>query len=185
MTAVPALDPGIGLLVVAAFSLLFAEAGWTKARARAEFGVVLMNYRLLPSPLVAPLSFAVPALELGVALALWFPATRAPAALAGTTLLLVYAAAILVNLARGRRDLDCGCAGPAERRPIAPWMVIRNLLLAVALAAAMLPWSVRPLEAVDALTVTAGLAVAVCLYLALDRLLGVIAPRAAALRGAR
>ncbi|MBS0374160.1 MAG: methylamine utilization protein MauE [Proteobacteria bacterium] len=186
MTAVPpALDPGFGLLLVAAFALLFGEAGWAKARARAEFAAVLANYRLLPRLLVPPLSFAVPALELGVAIALWFPATRPRAALAGAALLLVYAAAILVNLARGRRDLDCGCAGPAERRPIASWMVVRNLLLATLLAVAALPWGARPLEAVDALTAVAGLAVAVCLYLALDRLLGVIAPRAAALRGAR
>jgi hypothetical protein len=185
LTAVPALDPGVGLLLVAAFALLFGEAGWTKARTRAEFGAVLANYDLLPGTLVAPMSYAVPALELGVAIALWFPATRGRAAMAGTVLLLAYAAAILANLARGRRDLDCGCAGPSDRRPIAPWMVARNVLLAAMLATAMLPWTARPLEAVDALTVTAGLAAAVCLYLALDRLLGVIAPRAATLRAAR
>ena len=59
-------------------------------------------------------------------------------------LLLTYAIAIAINLARGRRDLDCGCAGPNERRPIAAWMVWRNVGIAILLAAVLLPWSAAP-----------------------------------------
>ena len=41
-------------------------------------------------------------------------------------LLALYAGAMAVNLARGRRDLDCGCAGPGVRRPVGEGLLIRN-----------------------------------------------------------
>ena len=108
---------------------------------------------------------------------------RAWAALAASGLLLVYAAGMALNLARHRRDLDCGCAAAGRRRPIAAWMVWRNLLLALASTAAALPWIRRPLVGEDLLTVAAGAAAVVALYAAVDRLLGEVAPRAALLRG--
>ncbi len=96
--------------------------------------------------------------------------------------LLAYASGLCVNLARGRRDLDCGCGAIRDRRPIAAWMVYRNLILAVALGIAALPRSPRPLNLSDILTIAGGLTVAVILYIALDRLLGEVLPRNMALR---
>jgi Methylamine utilisation protein MauE len=90
-----------------------------------------------------------------------------------------------VNLARGRGELDCGCGAGDASRPIAPWMVTRNLVLALALATTLVPWRLRPLLPTDALTVGAGVTVATLLYSCLERLLGRLAPRTAALRGAR
>jgi hypothetical protein len=97
-------------------------------------------------------------------------------------LLIMYALAISLNLARRRIDLDCGCAGPADRRPIAAWMVWRNLLLALLLGSTLVPWSARPLTAVDAVTIVCGVLAATVVYAAVDRLLGQVMPRTAALR---
>jgi methylamine dehydrogenase accessory protein MauD len=66
-------------------------------------------------------------------------------------LLIAYAAALGVNLIRGRRELDCGCGMSGNRRPIAAWMVWRNLFVALALGIAVLPWAARPLDAADLL----------------------------------
>ncbi len=179
------LDPGIGYVLVGAFALLFAHAALGKWRSVAEFKAVLANYRLFPRPLIGALAVLVPALEAAIALALPGAATRPAAAVAGAALLLAYAAAIGVNLRRGRYDLDCGCAGPGNRRPIAPWMLGRNVLFAFALATLVPPWSSRPLGWIDVVTVAGGLAVLVLLYAAADRLLGQVMPRTASLRGAR
>jgi len=179
------LDPAFGYVIVLGCALLFAHAALGKWRHIAEFRQVLANYRLVPAALVAMLGILVPAAESAVALLVLAAATRALAAAAGAVLLLGYAAAIAVNLRRGRYDLDCGCAGPADRRPIAGWMVWRNAVLALALAAATLPWSARPLGWTDAATVGGGLAVLVLVYAALDRLLGQVMPRTAVLRGVR
>lgn len=178
------LDPGIGYVIAIGCALLFAHAAFGKWRSLAEFGAVLANYRLFPAPLVALLAVLVPALETAVSLLILAATTRVWAAAAAAALLFAYAAAIAVNLRRGRHDLDCGCAGPADRRPIAAWMVWRNVVLGAALAAAGLPWSTRVLTWTDAITVGGGLAVLVLLYTALDRLLGQVMPRTAALRGA-
>lgn len=179
------LDPCIGYVVAGAFALLFAHAALGKWRRPAEFGAVLANYRLFPAPLGVALTWLVPALETALALALLAAPTRWIASLAGAALLLAYAAAISVNLHRGRYDLDCGCGGPAERRPIAAWMVWRNAALAAALVAVGPQWSTRALGWTDLLTVAGGLVVLALLYVALDRLLGQVMPRTATLRGAR
>lgn len=185
MSGAAVVDPGVGYTAVLAFVLLFAHAALDKWRRLAEFGAVLANYRLFPAAAATALAALVPGLESLLALLLLPAVTRPWAAAGGATLLLAYAAAIGINLRRGRRDLDCGCAGPAERRPIAPWMVGRNILLAAALAVAGLPWSARPLAWIDFLTIGGGLAVLVLVYLSLDRLFGQVMPRTAALRGTR
>lgn len=176
------LDPDIGILIVAAIAMLLASASLQKWRALREFEGVLAAYRLLPDWGLVPLARLLPALELAIAAGLASVAARPWSALAGAALLLAYAGAIAINLGRGRVDLDCGCAGPGARRPIALWMVVRNVLLAVLLAAAAEPWARRPLALSDGLIIGGGLAVVGLLYLAADQLLGQIIPRAAAIR---
>jgi hypothetical protein len=173
------LDPGIGFLLLGCFALLFVSAALQKLRALPRFAEVLRAYRVLPAA-AAQLAVLVPLLELAVGVALLVPGARSGAAAAGAALLALYAGSIALNLARGRRDLACGCGGPDEARPIAPWMVVRNLLLALLLTATLMPWQSRTLLATDLLTIGGGVLVATLLYVSLDRLLGRVAPRAAA-----
>jgi hypothetical protein len=185
MSAIPGLDPAAGYVVVATLALLFLHAALGKWRDRAAFAAVLANYRLVPLRLVPALAVLVPAAETVAALLLLPAATRAAAVCLGAGLLAAYGVAIGINLRRGRHDLDCGCTGPADRRPIAAWMVWRNFALAAVLATAAQPWSARPLDWTDAVTVVGGIVSLSLLYQALDRLLGHVLPRSAALRGAR
>jgi hypothetical protein len=176
------IDPAIGALLAGALALLFMSAAFNKLRSLQRFAEAFRAYRLLPEA-VARLSWLVPALELMAGVGLLARRSRAGASAAGAVLLLAYAAAIAINLWRGRRDLACGCGGPHERRPIAAWMLWRNLLLAGLLGALLLPWINRPMAAADAITIGAGIAVAALLYMSLDRLLAQITPRTALLRG--
>ncbi len=177
-----ALDPAVGILVMWAFTVLFAHAAWHKWRELARFTATLAAYRMLPAQLVAVAGYGVALLETLLAALLCVPMARHGAAAAGSLLLVSYAIAIGVNLRRGRRDLDCGCTGPADRRSIAAWMVWRNGLLAMLLLAMVPGWGNRPLEAADGLTILAGFLAAVLVYATIDRLLGQVMPRAAALR---
>jgi Methylamine utilisation protein MauE len=179
------LDPAVGVLLLVCSALLFASSAVHKLRDPPHFAEVLRAYQLLPESAVrlAPL---VPLAELAVAAGLFPGATRFGAGLGGAGLLAAYAAAIAVNLRRGRRDLACGCGGPDDTRPIAPWMVARNLMLALALlAVALVPWKTRPLTPVDALTVGGGVVVATLLYVSLDQLLGRTAAWTTALKSPR
>ena len=54
--------------------------------------------------------------------------------LAGLGLLGVVTGAVIVNLLRGRTDLDCGCGGAGGDQRLSWGLVLRNALLAAALA---------------------------------------------------
>ncbi|HVC02540.1 MAG TPA: MauE/DoxX family redox-associated membrane protein [Steroidobacteraceae bacterium] len=178
------LDPAVGYLIDLGGAVLFAGAAGHKTRRFGEFVESFAAYRVVPARWAGAAAHAIPILELAVCAALLLPAEHARGALAASGLLIAYAAAIALNLARGRRELDCGCAGPGRRRPIAAWMVWRNLILALVLGIAASPWTARALEEVDYLTVAGGLTAVVLLYLAVDRLAADVAPKGIAVRGA-
>ena len=176
------LDPVFGALIAICFAVLFASAALHKWRDLAGFEQAFAAYALLPQIPKQRLVWLVPLCETAVAVGLLAPRTRAVAALGGALLLLAYAAAIALNLQRGRRDIACGCGGPDQRRPIAGWMAWRNLVLALVLAIAIWPWSGRALTWMDAATIAFGAAAAIVAYLCFDRL-GQLMARARGLQG--
>jgi uncharacterized membrane protein len=178
------LDPAVGLLLVAAVALLFAGAGVHKLRDLQRFDEIFAAYEVVPAISRLKLSWVVPVLELAVAVGLLIDGARLYASLVGIVLLVAYATAIRINLRRGRRDLACGCGGPNDRRPIAVWMVWRNIIVALVLVGTLAPWGTRPLGTTDAVTVVFGLLTSALIYLCIDQLMGYV-QRAAHLRGSR
>jgi Methylamine utilisation protein MauE len=179
------LDPAIGILIVAGLSLLLTSAAVAKLRDLRSFEEIFAAYAVLPAHIDLPAARVLPIVELGLAIGLLLPAGRPYVGLAVIVLMLTYAAAIAVNLRRGRRDLACGCGGPAERRPIAPWMVWRNCMISGFAGISLLPWSPRPLSPMDGVTLGFGLVAITLVYLCVDLLLGDVARRSARLRGVR
>jgi hypothetical protein len=172
------------MLMVASIALLFASAGIHKLRDLRRFDEIFSAYGLVPGLARWRMSWVVPILEVGVAIGLLIDACRPYAGAIGMVMLWGYAAAIAVNLRRGRRDLACGCGGPDERRPISAWMVWRNILISLALAVALQPWTSRPFSFTDGVTIVFGLLTIALIYLCTDRLLG-YTQRNAQLRGSR
>jgi len=173
-------DPVVLATLRAGLALLFAAAALHKFRDLAGFGVVLAEYRVLPGSLLHAGVWLVPAFEACVALALLAPGPLGPAAAAG--LLGSYGAAIALNLARGRRELDCGCLGPGQGQPISGALVARNALLAAGALACVLPVAPRALVWLDFATIAAASACLALLWLGAHRALA-LRPRLAALRG--
>lgn len=165
------LDPCIGLLLAIAYAAFFGWSAQLKLRDVRAFSAVVARYQLLPQSFAPSAAYLLALCEAAIALSLLLPQSRAPAAVAGCGLCLLYAAAIGINLGRGRRELDCGCSGPLHRRPIAPWMVWRNLGLAAVLPAICLPWSSRTLTGVDLLSVAGGAVAVALIYAAWDSLM--------------
>lgn len=133
----------LGLRFYAAFLLVGAAIG--KLRNPADAGRAISAYQLLPAALERPGAAALPLVEIVAGLAVALVPHPASAAFAAA-LFATFAAAVGVNLARGRRSLECGCGFGA--RKIGPVLVIHNLILAVLLlagageAAAMTPLAV-------------------------------------------
>jgi len=163
------MDPAIVLLAKAALTLLFGAAAFHKLRASREFLGVVAAYRLTPEHLGRAIARLLPVLELAVAIGIWITPARVAASLLGAVLLAIYAAAIGINLARGRRDIDCGCT-VSGRSPIGWWMVARNAVLTGVALIAMAPIASRTLTPTDGLTVVGGLCVMTLLYIAADGL---------------
>src|SRR5262245_2612191 len=176
------MDPVLDATLRTALALLFVVAAAHKLRDLSRFRATIAEYRILPTGLAAPAAALVVAAELGVATALVLPAGRSIGLAGAAGLLAMYGAAIAVNLVRGRRHIDCGCAGPAARRPISGWLVARNAVVVTAALAGLVPPSPRPLSWVDGVTVAGATAALAALYAACDRLLA-LAPVRARLRG--
>src|SRR2546425_10159919 len=112
------MDPVIDFTLRTALALLCFVAAGHKLRDRDRFRATLAEYRLLPAGLVPLAAALVVAVEVAAAGALLVPGARAAGLVAAAALLVLYGAAIAINLARGRRDIDCGCAGRSEERRV-------------------------------------------------------------------
>jgi hypothetical protein len=165
------LDPIFIIASALAVAVLLASAATHKLRAPGRFARQLADYQLLPEALVRPIGRVIPLLELLIAFALLVPFSRAIAAVCAAGLIALYAAAIGINLWRGRRDIDCGCAGPDQAQPLRPILLARNaVLVALALLASSTP-IVRDLGLFDGFVTVAASAVALLIYAAADGLL--------------
>jgi uncharacterized membrane protein len=169
-------DPAFALLAVLLLAVVFGAAALAKLRDLDSFQGVVEQYRLLPAVLVEPFVRVLPVVELGAALGLLLPATRALAAATLVGLLVLFAAAMAINLARGRSDIDCGCFIGVQKQRISWTLVVRNLMLAGFGLMLLVEGTGRPLAALDWVTITAAAASLLLLYEAVGRLFG-LAPR--------
>lgn len=164
------IDPAISLALSVSLAALFAATAMHKARGFAEFAGIVRDYRIAPQGVVAPLAAIIILAEAAIAAGLLTPSTRAAAGLGAGLLLLVYGGAIAFNLARGRRDIDCGCSfgGAGERLTSA--LVVRNLALAVLALALAAPTGERALGPLDYASAAIFALTAAALYALFERL---------------
>jgi hypothetical protein len=165
------IDPAVHALLRGGLAALLAAAALHKLRDLHAFRVALGDYRLVPWALTGAVAPALVAAEGTAAALLLSPAARPWGFAAAAALLALYSAAIAVNLARGRRDIDCGCFGPALRTGLSGGLLARNALLLAAAGAGLAPVAARPLGPLDAVTIGAGLAFLALAHAAALRLL--------------
>ena len=158
------IDPAIGDLCALAIAMIFGASGAMKLRDVQLFEDSLANYRLAPRALEKPLAVLFPLLECTGAIAVLVLSTRTIAATTLLALLLTFTAAIAINLARGRRNIDCGCFGPALRQELSGWLLLRNLFLMFITAIVIMEENPRVLEPLDFATIGCGAATLVVLY---------------------
>ena len=163
-------DPVFVLSTRYALALLFVSAGVVKLRHMAYFRATLKEYAIVPATLVATVAPALAALEIAIAIGLIAKQFAAIAALIGLVTLLIYTGAIAFNLLRGRRDIDCGCSGPAARQALSGWLVVRNGALILVALVACAQTSGRNLMLLDFVTVGLTLASGTVLYAVVNQL---------------
>jgi uncharacterized membrane protein YphA (DoxX/SURF4 family) len=162
------LDPVFAWVLRSSLAALFATAAIHKIRDPRAFLRTFSEYKILPRRLTAPGAIALVVAELSISIGLLVGARGYLAELAAVSLLLVYTLAIGVNLLRGRRNIDCGCLGPASRQTLSGWLLFRNALLTIGAAAICLPISGRRLEFVDGISLVGGFLTLLLLFNAIN-----------------
>jgi hypothetical protein len=164
------IDPAISLAFALSLAALLGVSAARKLGAFPEFAGVVRNYDIAPASLSTTLAVLVVATEAALAVGLIPPATRSAAAFAAACLFAAYAAAIALNLMRGRSSIDCGCSFGASGAPISPALIYRNAVLVAFALAAAAPVASRALGAFDVLAIGLFAAAAAALYLANESL---------------
>jgi len=162
-------DPAVTSIAAAALSVIFLLAAWHKLRDIDSFESAAAAYRLLPAAWIRPFARLLPALEAVAGMGLLFAVIREHAAWLALGLLFVMTGAVAINLARGIRDIDCGCGSAPI--PLSPFLVARNLVLAGGLIVAMQASAPRALHWLDYVTVAGGTLALLGLYAAGNELL--------------
>lgn len=126
-------DPAIALAGRLLGGLVFATAVAGKIRHRHELPGVVANYRLLPERLAATAAWMIVGLECLVVLSLLSGLRLAAGAMLAIVLLGGFALAMAINLARGRREIACGCFQLGLRQRLSAGLVARNVVLAILL----------------------------------------------------
>lgn len=126
-------DPAMTLAARLLGGLIFAAAIAGKVKHRHELAGVVANYRLLPEPLAATAAWMIVGMECLAALSLLSGWRLTAGAALAIVLLAGFALAMGINLARGRREIDCGCFQLGLRQRLSGGLVVRNLVLAILL----------------------------------------------------
>jgi uncharacterized membrane protein YphA (DoxX/SURF4 family) len=130
---------GLALLVARCVIVaIFFRAGLGKMSDLADFRSAVANYRLLPAAAVPAVALSMPFAEASAALLLAVGVLTGPVAALLALLLVTFATAIAINLARGR-VFDCGCAGSAPRKIGWQHVAVNLTLAAAAVAIALAP----------------------------------------------
>jgi len=178
------LDPVVGRAVGAAVSVIFLTGGWQKLHDLPLFKANVENYRLLPDGLTWVVAPFLAFWELAAGVLVLFGPTRTVAAELTVGLLLVVTAAVVMNLMRGRTEIDCGCGslgGHVGDQTLSWGLVIRNGVLVVGALLTLGEHAARVLVWIDYLSVAGGTLGLLGLYVIANQLMA-NQPRLKALR---
>jgi uncharacterized membrane protein YphA (DoxX/SURF4 family) len=142
----------IGLAVHIAVGVLLFSAGAMKLLHWQEFKGVVAAYRLLSAEWSAAVAAAIVSAELLLGMALVVGLQTSAASIGSAVLLMLFAAAMAINIRRGRTSIDCGCFQTTLRQTLDWRLVGRNIVIAAALVTTgMMPTKVDMLLWVQSL----------------------------------
>lgn len=168
------MDPLVEMIVTTGLGILFLLAAMHKLAGIPVFEAALSDYQLIPVSLVPFVSRVIPGLELALGLGWLLSYQRLAVAIGSAMLLVIYTAAIAINLLRGRVHIGCGCGfggSTEDEQPLSSGLLVRNLALAVVAISAIIPVYERALGVVDYITLIAALLSLALLFLATNQLI--------------
>jgi len=151
-------------IVAISLAILFLASGAQKLVYRQQFAGALAAYELAPAWSMPFLGVLIPVLELSIGVGLFVASASPIVVTAAAVLFTAYACAMVINLSRGRHDIDCGCQLGSAPQQISYALVVRNLLLVLATCLLLLPDGARALSWIDYGVICFGVVMACLLY---------------------
>lgn len=110
---------------------LFVSAGLYKINPvnTAYFSELIANYGWSNKDVAGVIAKMIGGIEIGIGVAVVLPASRTQAIFLAIGLLFTYLSHMAFQLVQGRRDLDCGCGGPASQLKMSGHLLFRNAVL--------------------------------------------------------
>ncbi|MBC9907718.1 MauE/DoxX family redox-associated membrane protein [Achromobacter xylosoxidans] len=139
-------DPVLLYAASAALACVLLLGALEKLKDIAGFTAIVSAYRILPAGWSGAFAWLFVLSEALAGALLLAPARQAAGAQLALLVLAAATLALAFNLLRGHRDIDCGCGGPAASGPgrgtqrggLSWWLVLRNALLALWAAPALI-----------------------------------------------
>lgn len=132
------ITPVAGYVALCTLAVILGVGAIAKLRAISVFEMAVAGYRLLPESTTGPFALSFAVVELASAVLLLVPGLRIWGVVCALVIIGLATLGILVNLVRGRVDIDCGCGGlsRSDGSGLSWWFVARNggLLVLVVLA---------------------------------------------------
>lgn len=139
-------DPVLLYAASAALACVLLLGALEKLKDIAGFTAIVSAYRILPAGWSGAFAWLFVLSEALAGALLLAPARQAAGAQLALLVLAAATLALAFNLLRGHRAIDCGCGGPAASGPgrgtqrggLSWWLVLRNALLALWAAPALI-----------------------------------------------
>ncbi|WP_447918855.1 MauE/DoxX family redox-associated membrane protein [Achromobacter aegrifaciens] len=174
-------DPVLLYAASAALACVLLLGALEKLKDMTGFAAVVSAYRILPAGWSSAFAWVYALTEMLAGTLLLVPSRQAIGAELALLVLAAATLALAFNLLRGHRDIDCGCGRPASTGPgrgaqrggLSWWLVVRNAVLALWAAPALIAAAgqSRGLQWADAAAVFGLTMAAVGLYFTANHLL--------------
>jgi hypothetical protein len=178
------IDPLIQLTFAGVLSLILVLGAVAKMRDLSAWRGIFSNYGLLPERWTHLAGTLFICAELSGGALLLFPRTMATGATITFGVLLIATGAVIANLLRGRREIQCGCAGLGADQTLSWWLVIRNCALVTLALLALMGNASRQVGLLDGVVAVAAAISLAGLYTTVNQVLS-NQPRLVRLRESR
>lgn len=124
-------------ILILIFAYIFLFSAISKIKDYENHIEVVKSYKILPDTFAKYLVNLFLLIELLASLMIILRLFMNYSVIALSILTVIYSVAIIINLARGRKDLSCGCGGVLGDHVISYKLVIRNLIILIGLFSSM------------------------------------------------
>jgi len=150
-------------------AVIFLRAALHKLRNYKTFQAEMNAYQLLPLAWLPAAAALLIGIESATGILLMNPVWTMGLCLAAL-LLIIYAIAMMINLLKGRRTIDCGCGGPLAAKKTISWsLVIRNFILALLALFCTTALLMRSLDTLEVFIIFSGVAASLLIYEAIEQ----------------